>query len=121
MFWTIMMILNVLAIIAGLIWYKLNSLCCGGPMLITVGVAVFLISALLAIGQNCYEKNIITEYELLSDYTENYEYSNETEKAIIAGRKYDFNTKLINEKVNAKNYSFFWINPEKIEQLKFLP
>lgn len=121
MFWIMMLILSALAIIAGLIWYKLNSLCCVVPILITVGIAAFLISAFLAIGQTWYEEDIITEYELLSEYTENYKYSSETKKAIIAGRKYDFNTELIDNKVDAKNHSFFWINPERIKQLKFLP
>lgn len=121
MFWIIMIILSSLAIITGCIWYKLDSWNGGGPIFITAGIACFLIAVFCAIGQNCYEKNIITKYEMLSEYTENYQYSNEAEKAVIAGKKYAFNADLINDKVSAKNYHFFWINPERIEQLNYLP
>ena len=30
-----------------------------------------------------YEKDIVTEYEILSEYTENYNYNSEAEKIII--------------------------------------
>lgn len=120
MFWTIMTILGALSIIAGIIWYKLDNWSDGGPILTVVGIAVALIFCAITISQILYEKDIVTEYEMLSEYTENYNYNNETEKAIIASRKYDFNTELIDNKVSAKNHSFFWINPKKIEQLNYL-
>lgn len=121
MFWIMMLILSALAIIAGFIQYKLNFWSGGRPILITVGVATFLISAFLAIGQSYYEEDIITEYKVLSAYTENYNYTNEAEKVSITNRKNSFNAKLIDNKIDIKSSSFFWINPKRIEQLKFLP
>lgn len=120
MFWIMMAILGILAIIAGLIWYKLDGWSVGGPILAILGAVIAFIFGVMIIMQVFFEKDIITEYEMLSEYTENYNYNNEAEKAIIAGRKYDFNTELIYNKVSAKNRSFFWINPEKIEQLNYL-
>ena len=120
MFWIMMTILCILAIIAGIIWYKLDNWSYGGPILVIAGIVFAFLFSSFTIMQIFYEKDIITEYEILSEYTKNYNYNNEAEKAIIAGRKYDFNTELIDNKVSAKNRSFFWINPEKIEQLNYL-
>ena len=120
MFWIMMTILGILAIIAGIIWYKLDNWSDGGPILTIVGIVVAFIFGVMTIGQIFYEKDIVTEYEMLSEYTENYNYNNEAEKIIIDSKKHAFNIELIDNKASAKNRSFFWINPEKIEQLNYL-
>lgn len=120
MFWIIMTILGILTIVAGYVWYKLDNWSDGGPILAMAGIVAAFMFGIFTIVQGFWEKDIVTEYEMLSEYTENYNYNNEAEKAIIAGRKYDFNTELIDHKVSAKNHSFFWINPKKIEQLNYL-
>lgn len=120
MFWIITTLLSIITIIVGIIWYHKDEWSVGSWATIVTGVVCVLLFGFLLLYESVEEKQFVTKYEILAEYTENYTYANEAEKAIIAGKKYDFNNELIDKKASIRNYSFLWINPEKIENLELL-
>lgn len=70
--------------------------------------------------QICEERNFFTTYEMLSAYTENYNYEGDIERAVIAGQKYEFNKELIKTKASAKNHPWVYFNADRILEIKFL-
>lgn len=121
MFWYILGVACVIALIAGIIianvsdWYDYVGI----AMAVIAGLILFFI-LLLAPIVAAQDKQLINQYKLQKEYIENHVVKDSIENAALTNKKIELNSWLINAQYSKEKYSFFTFLPGEIMELTLI-